>query len=140
MELKELETKLSKMEIPAIDKLKHADLLAYATIRAKDKSVLSWWWLSIPLYIIAMLLMKSFFIHETTWKTIMKNFIEQQHYSSLLLFVIIPVFSILFNFISIRKIYYILGNPEFKQILHMVWLHIILIFVSFVLIVLYLII
>jgi hypothetical protein len=33
---------------------------------AKDKSVVSWWWLSVPLFIILMMLLKSIYMHGTT--------------------------------------------------------------------------
>ncbi len=60
MEMKNFEDKLFHMTKPEVSQLKHQDMLANAITKAKDKSVLSWWWLSIPLYLITTLLMKSF--------------------------------------------------------------------------------
>jgi hypothetical protein len=39
---------LSKMQKPEISELKHEELLAGIIMKAKDKSVVSFWWLCIP--------------------------------------------------------------------------------------------
>ena len=66
MEKQNFEKKLEEMAKPEIHNLKHEDILSRSIINAKDKSVVSWWWLSVPVFIILMLLMKSTFMPGTT--------------------------------------------------------------------------
>jgi hypothetical protein len=46
--------------------LKLDSMLADAIINAKDKSVVSWWWFSVPAFLILMLMIKSAFMLGTT--------------------------------------------------------------------------
>ena len=57
--MQNFENKLIQMTKPEVSQLKHQDMLANEITKAKDKSVVSWWWLCIPLYIIATLIMKT---------------------------------------------------------------------------------
>jgi H+/gluconate symporter-like permease len=82
METEKFEEQLIRMSKPGVTHLKHQDMLAEAIVKAKDKSVLSGWWLSIPLYIIAALLMKSFFMRSTTLVTNMHEFKGHDVYAS----------------------------------------------------------
>ena len=58
--MENFEDKLTGMTKPEVTQLKHQDMLANSISKAKDKSVLSWWWLSIPLYIISMLITEDY--------------------------------------------------------------------------------
>ena len=64
VKMDEFEEKLLKMTKPEVDKLKHESMLAQEIIKAKEKSVLSLWWISLPLYVVAMFLMKALFDPE----------------------------------------------------------------------------
>ena len=66
MEKQNFEKKLKEMKKPEVSNLKHEDMLANAIINAKDKSAVSFWWLSIPLFITAMLMMKSIYMPGTS--------------------------------------------------------------------------
>ena len=131
------EKKIIEMSKPEISKLKHQDILTDAIIKAKDKSVLSWWWLSIPLYIIAALLMKTFFMPHTTLISNIHELTGSEKYSSLLFFLILPVVFITINFLSIRKIYFLSGNPKTIKFLKAVWFNIFLIVASILILIIY---
>jgi hypothetical protein len=102
MELKNFENKLIQMTKPEVTPLKHQEMLSSAITKAKDKSVISWWWLSVPLYIITTLLMKSFFMPGTTLISNIYELTGREKYSSLLFFLILPIVFMITNFISIR--------------------------------------
>ncbi len=138
MEQKNFEEKLLQMSKPEVSQLKHQDMLANAIITAKEKSVLSLWWLSIPLYILAMLLMKSFFMPSTTLFSNLHEMALQMKYTSILFFVFVPIIFIIINFISIRKIYFFSGSPKTITFLKAVWLNALIILVSLIILFVYL--
>lgn len=138
MEMQNFEEKLTQMTRPEVHQLKHQDMLANSITKAKDKSVLSWWWLSIPLYIIAALLMKSVFMPHTTLISNMKELTSKEKYSSVLFFLILPIVFIVINFISIRKIYFLSGSPKTINFLQTVWLNALIIICSILVLIIYL--
>ena len=137
MEIKEFEEQLIKMRKPEVSQLKHQDMLANAVTSAKDKSVLSVWWLSIPLYMLATLLMQSYFKPSTTLFSNLHVLAQKMKYSSILFFVVIPVVFILINFISIRKIYFLSGNPKILVLLKAAWFNLLIILTSFIILIIY---
>lgn len=138
MEAKNFEEKLFQITKPEISQLKHQNMLAKAIINAKDKSVLAWWWLSIPLYLIATLLMKSFFMPSTTLISNLHEFSRKEKYSSAVFFVVIPVLFIVINFISIKKIYFLSGSPKSIIFLRAVWFNVLIIVACIFILVIYL--
>jgi hypothetical protein len=112
MEKQIFERKLEKMTKPEIPQLKHEDMLANAIINAKDKSVVSRWWLSVPVFIIMMLLMKSVYMPGTTLITNIHELTSREKYMSLVFFLISPAVLIIVNVFSIRKIYFLSGSPK----------------------------
>jgi hypothetical protein len=137
MEKQNFEKKLTEMEKPEIYPLKHEDMLANAIINAKDKSVVSWWWLSIPLFIIAMLLMKSVYMPGTTLISNIHELASREKYMSLIYFLISPIVLIVVNAFSIRKIYYLTGSPKSMNFLETVWLNILIIALSVLILLIY---
>ncbi len=136
MEKDEFEKKLFQMTKPEVDQLKHQDMLANAIANSKDKTVLSLWWLIIPLYIIMMFLMKSLFMPNATLSSSIHDLITKQRFVAYLFFLISPVIFILINIISVRKVYILSGSPKSLNFLKTVWLNVlIIIFSIFVLIV-----
>lgn len=125
------------MTKPEVSQLKHQDMLADAISKAKDKSVVSWWWLCIPLYMIAALLMKTFFIPGTTLISNMDALKGAGRYSSVLFFVVIPIVFITVNFISIRKIYLLSGSPKTIQFIWAVWFNALIIIFSMLVLIIY---
>jgi hypothetical protein len=139
MDMQKFEEKLLRMTKPEVNQLKHQDLLAKAITNAKDKSVVSWWWLVIPLYIISTLLMKSIYMPDTNLISNIKDLTTKQRFTVNLFFLILPIFFILINFYSIRKIYILLGSPKSISYLKTVWLNILIIFFSILILIIYLI-
>jgi len=127
------------MTKPEVSQLKHEDMLAKAIANAKDKTVLSWWWLIIPLYIISMLLMKSLFMPNETLATGIRDLTAKQEFVAYSFFLIMPIILIIINIISIRKIYYLSGNPESFILLKAVWPNLFMILLSILILIIYLI-
>jgi hypothetical protein len=137
MEKDNFEEKLEKMTKPEITQLKHEDMLADAIINAKDKSVVSWWWLSVPLFIIMMLLMKSFFMPGTSLISNIHELAVKEKFISLIFFLISPIVLIAINLISIRRIYYLSGNPKPVNFLETVWFNVLIILLSVLILIIY---
>lgn len=137
MEMQNFEKKLIQMTKPEVSQLKHQDMLANAIIKAKDKSVVSWWWLSIPLYIIATLSMKSVYIPHATLISNIHELTSKERYSSVLFFLILPIVFIIINFISIRKIYFMSGSPNTINFLRTAWFNVLILFFSILILIIY---
>jgi hypothetical protein len=136
MEKDEFEKKLFQMTKPEVNQLKHQDMLADAVANSKDKTVLSLWWLIIPLYIIIMFLMKSLFMPNASLSSSINELMTKQRFLAYLFFLISPTIFILINLISVRKVYVLSGSPKSLNFLKTVWLNVlIIIFFIFVLIV-----
>ncbi|HEY4787782.1 MAG TPA: hypothetical protein VIH57_17120 [Bacteroidales bacterium] len=125
------------MPKPEISDLKHQDMLANALVTARDKSVLSGWWLSVPLYMLAALLMKTVFVPNTTLISLIHELTRTQKYSSLFFFVLVPVVFIVLNFMAVKRIHYLSGNPQTMKLLQMVWFNLLIIVVSLLLLIIY---
>lgn len=137
MEMKNFEEKLMNMTKPEVSQLKHQDMLSNAITNAKDKSVLSWWWLCIPLYIILTLLMKTLFMPGTTLISNIYELKSKEMYAAALLFLILPIVFILINLISIRKIYLLSGSQITKHFIRSIWLNAVIIFCSILVLIIY---
>jgi hypothetical protein len=137
MENENFEKILINMTKPEISDLKHQDLLADAIADAKERTIVSWWWLIIPGYIIATLLMKSIYMPSATLVSNVHYFIESQRTLAIILFIIMPVIFILFNFLSIRKVYLLLGSPDRIGFLKIIWLNVVIIIFSFLILLIY---
>jgi hypothetical protein len=136
METQNFEKKLTEMTKPEIPQLKHQDMLAKAIINAKDKSVVSWWWLSVPGFIILMLLMKSLYMPGATLVASIHDMASREKYISIVFFLVSPIALIVVNAFSIRRIYFLSGSPKSINFLETIWLNILIIVLSvFVLIV-----
>lgn len=135
--MQNFENKLIQMSKPEVSQLKHQDLLANAITKAKDKSVVSWWWLCIPLYIIAALLMKTYFIPGTTLISNIYELTGKERYSSVLLFLILPIVFIIINFISIRRIYLLSGSPKTISFIRAIWYNALIIIFSILVLIIY---
>jgi hypothetical protein len=112
-------------------------MLEKAVTNAKDKSVLNWWWLSIPLYIIAGFIMKTSFVPGTTLIMNLHELAGREKYFCLLFFLVLPVFFIVINFISIRKIYIRSGSPRDINFLRSVWFNVLTILASLLVLIIY---
>ena len=137
MEKQNFDKKLAEMTKPEIKQLKHEEMLVNAIINAKDKSVVSFWWLSIPVFIILMLLMKSIYMPGTTLITNIHDLTGREKYMSMMFFFISPVAMIIFNAFSIRKIYFLSGSPKPISFLQTVWFNVLIIALSVLILLIY---
>jgi hypothetical protein len=137
MEKLNFEKKLKEMKKPEISQLKHEDLLSKAIINAKDKSVVSWWWLSVPIFIILMLLMKSKFMPGTSVISNMHELETNQKLISVIFFLISPLGLILVNALTIKKIHFLSGSPKSLSFLEAIWFNILIIVVSACILIIY---
>jgi len=137
METKNFEQKLTEMEKPGITRLKHEDTLSDAIINAKDKSVVSWWWLSVPLFVILMLVMKSVYMPGTTIISNMNDLKMNQRLISIVFFLISPVLLIIANAFTIRRIWFLSGNPRSARFLETIWFNILIIALSLFILLIY---
>jgi hypothetical protein len=138
MEKKNFEKKLEDMTKPEIQELKHETMLADAIINAKDKSVVSWWWISIPVFVILMLIMKSTFMPGTTLVSNMHALESSQKYMSFTFFLISPLVLIIINILTIRKIHFLSGSPKSVNFLGTIWFNVLIIVFSVLIIIIYL--
>jgi hypothetical protein len=137
MEMETFENKLKQMTKPEVGQLKHQELLNKAIINARDKSALSWWWLVIPLFIILMFLMKSFYMPGTTLISGINDFAARNKMLASLFFIIVPVVLILINTISIRKIYYLEGRPDLTGLFRALWVNLAIIGLCILVLIIY---
>jgi hypothetical protein len=137
MEKDNFEMKLTEMTKPEIPHMKHEDMLSKAIVNAKDKSVVSLWWLSVPAFIVLMLLMKSVYMPGTTLVSNMKEMEVQNKFVSILFFLISPIVLIIINAFSIRKIYFLSGSPKSAAFLQDAWLNIMVIVFAIVVLIMY---
>lgn len=131
METEHFENKLLQMKKPEVTHLEHEQILAEAIINAKDKFVLSLWWLSIPLYVIGAFIMKSLYMPQATLFTSIHEFATRQRLLSILLFIVAPIVFIVLNFVSIRNTNKISGSLKYT------WLNFLVIICSILLLLIY---
>ena len=137
MEKENFEKKLENMTKPEIRALKHEDMLAGAIINAKDKSVVSWWWLSVPAFVILMLMMKSIFMPGTTLISNINEMESTQKYMSIIFFLISPLILIMINALTIKKIYFLSGSPKSIRFLGTIWYNVLIIIFSLLILIIY---
>jgi len=137
METKNFEEKLFKMTKPEVNQLKHQDMLADAITNAKDKSVVSWWWINVPLFIIAMLTMKSVYMPHITLISNIHELKSKQPVSSLIFFLIVPICIIIFNTWSIRKVWSLSDNPKDSNSIQTLWVNVLMIIFSIIVLIIY---
>jgi len=112
-------------------------LLEKALSNARDKSVVSGWWISIPVYIIAMLFMKTVFMPDTTLISNIDELAVKEKYSLIFFFLVIPVSLLLLNLLSIWRIYSLSGSLKRSHFFRPVWQNIVIIILSIVVLIIY---
>jgi hypothetical protein len=105
----EFEKKMEEMSKPEIQDLKHQNMLAERIIREKRKTALTWWWVVLPFYVTATFMMKSLYFPGTGLFKFLGEFILTNSKGSFLLFVFLPLFTIIINVQSIWKLYFYSG-------------------------------
>jgi hypothetical protein len=130
MSTENFEDILKNMEKPGVQNLKHEAMLPGMIAKTKSRSVVSLWWLLIPLYVIACLLMKSFYVPNTSLTSLLHEFSNEKTYASVLLFYILPALLIIINIISIKQLYFLYGSLTKAGFLKMIWSQLFIIIVS----------
>jgi len=102
-----------------------------------DRSVLCLWWLSIPVYTIAVQYLKTRFLPYSTFYYNMHDLINRERYATLFLFLILPVILIIINSISIRKIYILSNHLNYSRLFWSIATNILLIIISILVILVY---
>jgi hypothetical protein len=129
--------KIIQMTKPEFKELKHEELLSDVLSNAKDKSVVSWWWLSVPLYIIAALLMKSMYNPQSSLISEIHELTNKERIFSVMFFLILPIIFMLINILSIRKIHILSESPISFKFLGTVWYNVLIILFSILIILIY---
>ena len=137
MEKENFERNLENMTKPEIQGLKHETLLADTIINSKDKSVVSWWWLSVPAFVVLMLIMKTTFMPGTTFISNMHEIENTQKYVSIIFFLISPLVLIIINVLTIKKIYFLSGSPKSVTFLGTIWYNVLIIIFSLLILIIY---
>jgi len=137
METENFGKKIQEMEKPDVKNLKHEELLADAIVNARGKSVVSWWWISIPLFILCMLLMKSAYNPGTTFISGIEDLKATDKYVSLLFFLIAPIVLIIVNVMTIRNIYLFSGKPKSVSFPVEIWFSVLNIALSVFILIIY---
>jgi hypothetical protein len=106
-------------------------------MKAKERSVVSFWWLCIPLYIIACLIMKSYFIPNSSLASTLHSFTNSKGYAAVLLFFILPFALILINLVSIRQLYFLYGDLTTAGFLKAIVVQILMILLSLLILLIY---
>lgn len=136
MNINEFEDSLTQMTKPEVNQLNHEDMLAKEMIKAKDRSIVSIWWLAPPFYILSMLLMKALFNTEGNFFNYLVELVFFQKYLAVFLFYLIPGILICINGWSIWKIYLIAGRPQSVRFIKSVWFNILIILLAIILLLL----
>jgi hypothetical protein len=123
----DLEEILNTLSKPVIPELKHEGRVLEEIMKAKDRLALTWWWSVIPMYIILCLVMKGMFAPRTTFLAEINLFIHNSPRTGIILFVVLPVLSVVINFYAINRIYFWSGRPKklfwLKQVVfNILWL------------------
>lgn len=135
--MEEFEKILTQMTKPEISELKHMEALGKAISQSKSKLALSWWWLSIPTYVICMLLIKSHFMPHTTFSSNMHD-MEGKFSFSILFFLVMPIVFIILNAFSIRKIFILSGGYKQQGLLRVALPNLMFMALSLAIIIIYL--
>lgn len=133
------EKMLSGIPKPQVGQLQHADLLAAAIQKTQDRSVLSWWWLSLPLYLIAAFWMKSAFMPGTGFLQQLHEWAARERFFATFLFLLLPFLFLMLSLLGMRKVYFLSGSPNLLHFLRIIWQNLLIIVVSLFVILIYLI-
>ena len=133
--MKNFDELLTGMSKPEINDLKHVEMLAHAMSKSKAKSAITWWWLSIPLYILCAFVMKAMYNRNAPALLNLREFSRIHWLASFIFFIIVPVIVIIVNALSIKEVYFFSGSPRSLNFLKTVALNLMLILLSLIILV-----
>lgn len=125
------------MNKPETGPLKHQQMLESAITRIKDHSTLSAWWLCLPLYVLAMLFMKTLYVPESTLISNLADLQARQPLLSVLMFVLVPIGSIILNIVSIKRLLAFSGARNVNEMPLFALLPMLMVIVSILILIVY---
>jgi len=135
--MEKFEDILDQISKPEVSGLKHEDMLAKSITKVKDKSAVSLWWLSIPVYMVAAFTMKSFYTPHLSIASALHELFDRKGYLAVLLFLILPIILIIINVINARQLFFLYGNRKRTAFLKLIYTEILIIFLSLVVLLIY---
>ena len=131
------EDNFEKMSKPEMPELLHGQALKNAIERAEEKSVISFWWLLVAVYVIGAFLLKTLYKPGSFFLSSIRAFKGSQVFPAILFFLISPAVVLLFSVRSIKERYFLAGNPRLGSFVRSILVQVFLIFFSLITIVIY---
>jgi len=128
---------LNEMTKPEIGELKHEDMLAKGITKIKDKSTVSLWWVSIPVYLVAAFVMKSFYTPHLSIASAFHEMFGIKSYIGVLLFLVLPIILIIINLINAKQLFFLYGNSKRTAFLKMIYIETLMIILSLIVLLIY---
>ena len=138
--MNDFEIRLEKLSRPEIKNLKHESMMADQIIKMKRNAALSWWWVLLPAYLAATLVMKSFYFPGADAGSYLSEFIRQSPGFSALVLLVLPLLTIVVNLLAVKKIWFYSASVKpGMHILRLTFMPLLLILASLIIIVIYII-
>ncbi len=137
MKKEKFDKMLEEIPKPMIPELKHQDMIAGMIVHEKRKNAAAWWWIAMPLYVLSLLMMKSFYFPQASTNVFINDFISQNPLMAAFLFVVSPLFIITINIMNIKKLFFYSGSAFNNPFLKMIIFRLFLIIISFLILVIY---
>ena len=137
MAIENLEDTLKNMTKPDVKELKHEAALSKMVLKVNARSAVSFWWLCIPLYIIAALIMKSYFVPNASFISALRAFTNSRSYTAVLLFLVLPFFLILISLVSIKQLFFLFNSLTKEALLKKISIQILIILLSLIVSIIY---
>jgi hypothetical protein len=109
--------------------------LSNAIKNAKDIAAVGFWWLSVPVYLTVMLMMKSIYMPGTSLISNLKELAGSQQYIYIVFFIASPLMLILVNILTVRKIYILSGKS--MNFLQDVWVNVLMVVITVLVLIIY---
>ena len=132
-----IEEILNNMSKPEVQEMKHEEMLAKVVIKSKGKVALSFWWLCIPLYLIAAFAMKSFYVPGSTFSSTFHELTDTKSYTAIALFIVLPVALIIVNALSIKQLFYLYSSLTKSGFLETIAFELVIIILSVLMLIIY---
>jgi hypothetical protein len=100
----------------------------------KDRLTLSLWWLSIPVYTIAVQYMKTWFLPKTIFRFNIHDLIIRERTATFFLFIILPVIMIIINAFSMIELYKLENNFHNSKSFKLMWANVLEVIIAVVVI------
>lgn len=125
------------MSKPAMPDLKHQEALMDLITRGKRKTAVSFWWLAVPLFMMAMLLMQQIYRPQSTFRSSIRDFKDRNSVEAVFLLVIAPLILAIANGWQIARLDFLL-RPRGASRFTITWPQWLIIIISVAIIIVYL--